>query len=159
MSIQEEIDVILAQTKRGELSRGDRIFWIDVLMEKYFFEQGEMPDSMAMEKLTDLILHEELTDMNPHKVSQTEYSFLSEHQSNHRGSKELLIGKSLDMIASDGQSHDKPVRRERSWYENSLIDKMSDSGSKERNRAYTEFIKVQPVFMRNLRDVSEMGAE
>jgi len=151
--LHEDITVLQKATKRGEFPRELRIERIEQLTEDYYRMAGEIPDGVALERLADLILHEELTDMNEHKVSQTEYPFLSESQFDRRESKEIATGGDrMSMNAADGGKHEKPDRRVRNGYENLLIDKRARSRNKERRQKYEEFTKVQPVITWNLRE-------
>jgi hypothetical protein len=100
---------------------------------------------VALERLADLCLYEELTDENIHKVAHTEYPFLSEHQFDRRDNRESSVGEAIDNSAADGGKHYKPTRRTRSDYENSFIDKKARIRNKERKKAYHDFTKVQPV--------------
>lgn len=153
--LHEDITKLQAATKRGEFPRDLRIEKVEQLAEDYYRLAGEIPDAVSLERLADLILYEELTDMNEHKVSQTEYPFLSEHQFDRREGKEIATGKRMDMNAADGGKHEKPDRRVRNGYENLLIDKRARSRNKERRQKYNEFTKVQPVVKWNLREASE----
>ncbi|MCO0597392.1 hypothetical protein NGI46_07915 [Peribacillus butanolivorans] len=151
--LHEDITKLQAATKRGEFPRELRMEKVEELTESYYRLAGEMPDGVALERLTDLILHEELTDMNEHKVSQTEYPFLSEHQFDRRENKEVATGGDrMNMNAADGGKHEKPDRRQRNSYENLLIDRKARSRNKERRQKYNEFTKVQPVITWNFRE-------
>jgi hypothetical protein len=150
MNLYEEITKLQTETKRGELPREDRLVKINDLIEDYFAEYGEMPDGVALERLTDLCLYEELTDSNIHKVAHNEYPFLSEHQFDRRDSRESSVGDAIDNSASDGRKHLKPTRRSRSDYENGFIDKKAKIRNKDRKQKYNEFTKVQPVIVRKI---------
>lgn len=150
MNIHEEITKLQQATKRGELPRELRIVKIEQLTEDYYAIKGKMPDAVALERLSDLCLYEELTDPSLTKVQDEEYPFLSERQFDRRDSKEIATGKAMDMNAADGQKHGKPERRKRSGYENRFVDKKAKSRNQERKRKYTEFTKVQPVLVRKI---------
>jgi hypothetical protein len=113
---------------------------------------GEWPDAVALERLADLCLYEELTDNNEHKISQTEYPFLSERQFDRRDSREVKSAFGMDGNAADGQKHGRPTRRERTGYENRFVDKKAKIRNAERKRNYNEFTKVQPVIVRKIGD-------
>jgi hypothetical protein len=148
--IHEDITLLQADTKRGELPREVRIEKINTLIENYFGKTGEMPDETALERLSDLILYEELTDSNEHKISQTEYPFLSERQFDRRDSREVKSKYDMDGNALDGRNHGMPTRRERTGYENRFIDKKAKIRNKERKKTYDQFTKVQPVITRRI---------
>jgi hypothetical protein len=143
--LHEDITELQKVTKRGELPRELRLVKIEQLTEDYFAKTGEMPDTVVLERLSDLCLYEELTDSNEHKISQTEYPFLSERQFDRRDSREVKSRYDMDGNAADGRKHGIPTRRERTGYENRFIDKKAKIRNKDRKKAYTEFTKVQPV--------------
>ncbi|MBA9027537.1 hypothetical protein [Peribacillus huizhouensis] len=153
--LHESITKLQAETKRGELPRELRMVKIEQLTEDYYAKAGEMPDEVALERLADLVLYEELSDMNEHKIAQTEYPFLSERQFDRRDSRESSVGDAIDNSAADGRVHLKPTKRERTGYENRFVDRKTKTRNVERKRKYIEFTKVQPVSVRNLRDISE----
>jgi hypothetical protein len=148
--LHEDITKIQQSTKLGELPREVRLGRIEQLTEDYYAKTGEMPDNVALERLADLVLYEELTDPNIHKVAHTEYPFLSEHQFDRRDSRESSVGDAIDNSANDGRRHTKPTRRTRSEYENSFVDKKAKIRNKERKKTYHEFTKVQPVYIRKM---------
>ncbi|CAM3636534.1 hypothetical protein [Mesobacillus zeae] len=150
--LHEAITELQQATKRGEMPREVRIVKIEALVEDYFAKAGEMPDSTALERLADLCLHEELTDTNEHKISQTEYPFLSERQFDRRDNREVKSTTGMDGNAADGQKHGVPTRRKRTDYENRFVDKKSRIRNKERKHRYVEFTKVQPVVVYKLGD-------
>lgn len=150
MNLHEEITKLQAATKRGELPREVRLIKIEELTERYYADRGEIPDGLALERLADLCLYEELTDPNIHKVAHNEYPFLSEHQFDRRDNRESVVGEAIDNSAADGRKHTKPTRRTRSEYENKLVDKKAKIRNKERKKQYAEFTKVQPVIVRKI---------
>lgn len=152
--LHEDITELQAATKRGEFPREFRIEKINQLTEDYFRLAGEMPDEVALERLTDLILYEELTDPNIHKVLQTEYPFLSERQFERRDNREIVAGENIENNATDGRDYTKQVRRKRSGYENRLVDKKARSENMERRLKYNAFIagKTPGVFTVNIKD-------
>jgi hypothetical protein len=143
--LHEAITQLQQATKRGEMPRKERMGRIEALAEEYFAKAGEMLDAVALERMSDLCLWEELTDNNEHKTSQTEYPFLSERQYDRRDSREVKSKNDMDGNAVDGRKHGLPTRRERTAYENRFVDKKARIRNKERKREYQEFTKVQPV--------------
>jgi hypothetical protein len=148
--LHEDITQLQADTKRGELPREVRIVKISTLIEDYFGKTGEMPDGITLDRMSDLILYEELTDSNEHKISQTEYPFLSERQFDRRDNREVKSKYDMDGNALDGRNHGMPTRRERTGYENRFIDKKAKIRNKERKKTYDTFTKVQPVITRRI---------
>ena len=149
--INDKIDDIKARTKAGKLPREERVAEIDRAIEEYFANTGNMPDGVALERLTDLLLYEELTDDNEHKVAHSEYPFLSERQFERRDNREHITKEeTMEMNAVDGRRHMKPKRRKRTDYEDLFLDKKTRSINKERRKKYAEFTKVQPVITKNV---------
>jgi hypothetical protein len=148
--LHEAITQLQADTKRGELPREVRIVKINTLIEDYFGKTGEMPDAVALERLADLILYEELTDSDRMKVRNNEYPILSEYQFDRRDNVVSTVGDDIENSPSDGRKHLKPTRRTRSDYENKFVNKKAKIRNKERKQAYTEFTKVQPVIIRKI---------
>jgi hypothetical protein len=160
--LHEDITQLHQATKRGELPREVRLGKIEALTEEYFAVAGEMPDSVALERLADLCLHEELTDPDEHKVSRNEYPFLSDTQIARRQEGkhsrktdnpkiEVPLGIA-ENFGIDGKMHDYPARRVRSERENAFVDKEARIRNKERKHKYVEFTKVQPVYYDKIRD-------
>jgi hypothetical protein len=156
--LHEDITKLQTATKRGELPREVRIGKINSLIEEYFGKTGEMPDTVALERLADLVLYEELTDDDRMKVRNNEYPFLSETQLARRqeglhargGTSGEVPLSAADSVGSDGKSYGIPTRRERNKRENRFVDKEAKIRNKERKHNYTEFTKVQPVIVRKI---------
>jgi hypothetical protein len=148
--LHEAITELQQATKRGEMPREVRLGKIEVLTEGYYAKAGEMPDVVALERMADLCLHEELYNPSLTKMQDEEYPIMSERQYDRRQNTEFATGKRLDQNAADGQSHAVPLRRKRSEYENRFVDKKAKIRNKERKREYIEFTKVQPVYVRKM---------
>jgi hypothetical protein len=144
--LHESITQLQAATKRGEMPREVRLGKIEELTEAYFAATGEMPDSVALERLANLCLHEELTDSHPDKVSRTEYPFFSDHQFEERYKSEASF-KLAEERGVDGRDYKPPVRRVRTNKDNRFVDKHAKIRNKERQSVYHEFTKVQPVYV------------
>lgn len=153
--LHEAITQLQMDTKRGKLPRELRLVKIEQLTEDYYAKTGEMPDGVALERLADLCLYEELTDPNPDKVTKAEYPFLSEHQFEERYKAEVSE-KVAEEYGTDGRNHKPPLRRKRTKKDEKFIDKNAKIRNKERKRRYAEFTKVQPVITRH---ISEIGAD
>lgn len=147
MNIHEEITKLQTETRRGELPRELRMVKIEALTEEYFAKTGKMPDEVALERLADLCLHEELSDTHPDKVTRTEYPFFSETQFEERYKSETSF-VFAEEHGVDGRDHKPPVRRKRTSKDNKFVDKNARIRNKERQRVYTEFTKTQPVHIR-----------
>jgi hypothetical protein len=155
--LHESITELQQATKRGVLSRERRFEYIEAITEEYFRLTGEMPDAVALERMADLCLWEELTDPDEHKVSRNEYPFLSETQiarrqegKHSRKTDNPKIEVPLGIAENygvDGKTHDYPTRRQRSERENRFVDKEAKARNKARREKYTEFTKVQTVII------------
>jgi hypothetical protein len=162
VQLHEVITDLQRATKQGVLPRELRLVKIGELTEEYFAKTGEMPDAVALERLADLCLYEELTDSNPDKMTAEEYPLMSDTQlarrqeGKHRKKEanyriEVPLGIA-ENYGSDGKMHDYPTRRQRSERENRFVDKEARSRNKERQRVYNEFTKVQPVYYDKIGD-------
>jgi hypothetical protein len=149
-----------ALTEQNYRPNGTRLKQIELMTEAYFLDTGEMPDSTALQRLSDLCLYEELTDTDEHKIAHNEYPIMSEtqiarrqegkHSRNEDNPKiEVPLGIA-ENYGTDGRMHDYPYRRQRSERENKFIDAEARERNKHRNETYKEFTKVQPVVVRRL---------
>jgi hypothetical protein len=107
------------------------------------------PDT-SIDRLADILLHDKLYNPSLTKMLDEEYPIMSERQFDRRESREVKSTKDMDGNSADGRYHGKPTRRERSAYENRFVDKKARIRNKERKKAYQEFTKVQPVFIRKM---------
>jgi hypothetical protein len=156
--LHEVITEMQRATKQGALPRELRLVKIEKLTEEYFAKTGEMPDAIALERLSDLCLYEELTDSDRMKVRNNEYPFLSETQMARRqeglhargGTSGEVPLSAADSLGSDGRNYGIPTRRERNSRENRFVDKEAKIRNKERKQKYMEFTKVQPVIIRKI---------
>jgi hypothetical protein len=151
----EIIADIRRRTKAGELPREVRIAVIDEAVETWFRETGEMPDAKQLERLADLILHEELTDGSNEILSDTQIARRQEgkHARKTNNPKIEVPFKVAENVGVDNRNYNKPARRERSQRENEHVDKAAKIRNKDRKKAYSDFTKVQPV---EVRKVSEL---
>jgi hypothetical protein len=147
--LHEDITKLQAETKRGELPRELRLVKIDNLTEEYFAKTGEWPDAIALERLADLCLYEELTDTDRMKVRNNEYPFFSETQFEERRKAEASF-KLSEEHGVDGRNYKPPGRRERTKRDINFIDKNAKIRNKDRKQRYHEFTKVQPVVVRKI---------
>ncbi|AZU61054.1 hypothetical protein [Neobacillus mesonae] len=132
-----KIDELWAATKRGELPRAARFEAIERLTNEYIAATGKRPEPAQLDRLATLCLYEEVTDATPWKTKNTEYPIHSEEQRNQIEKNEARFEH------ADGNKFRKPVRRKRSDYENTVIDRRAMNA--ERKRKYRDFTKVQPV--------------
>jgi hypothetical protein len=153
--LHEVITQLHAETKRGELPRTLRFSKIEKLTEEYFGKTGEWPDSIALERIANLCLYEELTDPNPDKITTEEYPIMSETQlarrreGKHRKKEanyriEVPLGIA-ENYGTDGRVYDYPTRRDRSERENSFVDTEAKSRNEERRSVYNAFVNGKSV--------------
>jgi hypothetical protein len=160
--LHEDITLLQAETKRGDLPRKLRFVKIKQLTEDYFENTGEIPDVVSLERLSSLCLYEELTDPNPDKMTTEEYPIMSDTQrarrieGKHRKKEanyriEVPLGIA-ENYGTDGRVHDFPTKRERSERENRFVDTEARSRNEDRKKAYTAFVngKSQGMFSINV---------
>jgi hypothetical protein len=82
---------------------------IDRLLESYFAHSLKVPDSKQLDKLSDLMLREELRDPDPYKVQHNEYPILSERQMERRVVSEVSL-QWAEEVAVDGVDYRAKTR-------------------------------------------------
>lgn len=147
--IEEIAEQVAAEKFAGTLADRDyRKQQIDALIEDHFAETGAMPDDTQIERLTDALLCEELTDSTPYKIANTEYPFMNERMFDERAAK------NASEVAVDHEQERKITgsRRQRSPYENALSDRKAKAQNKERRRRYNDFVsgKTDGMFTVNI---------
>lgn len=115
--------------------RTERMRRITELTDEYVAATGERPDGTELERLTDAVLHEELTDQRRNKMTAPEYPFMSDWQLAVRQNREYGIHLA-DERGTDGRNHKRPVRRKRTERENRSVDMFTRSRNAERRRQY-----------------------
>jgi hypothetical protein len=71
----EELEQSASSTSRGYRKQA-----IHELTNAYTKQVGKTPDGSALERLTNVLLHEELSDPRPDKMTLEEYPIMSERQ-------------------------------------------------------------------------------
>lgn len=144
--INDVIQDIRKRTKAGALGRKERMDEIAALIDRYELSPGK--DAETIDRLTNLVLYEELTDPRPDKMTLEEYPIMSETQREERV-KDEVASKLAEEVATDGRNYRVPSRdsnRNMRKYLGQLFrDEDARSRNKERRRAYEEFTKVQPI--------------
>lgn len=110
--------------------RTERMAAVNALTDAYFDSVDKQPDAAELERLTDYILREELTDRHPDKVTRDEYPFFSAWQLELRRDKETS-DTAAEFHGQDGRDHRTPTKRSRTPYERWKV----DAGAKIRNVA------------------------
>jgi hypothetical protein len=83
--------------------RNERMRVINDLIEEYIADTGERPDARSLDKLSSLILYEELKgDTRPNKATAEERPILTSSQVKRRQEKEVT-GNILNVVRSDGK--------------------------------------------------------
>lgn len=118
LTFNNEVERLLG--KGLELKEG--IEAIDVLLEAYVSQVGEVPDSLQLTRLANFILQEELKYKHPDKVTKTEFPFLGKRQLIIRSKREFpadLSNKSFDPEKQIKKRHKFYCKRGRgnSWQE------------------------------------------
>ncbi len=62
----------------GEVPRDARMQMVEDLTDAYVEQTGKTPDGPLLERLANVILHEELSDSHPDKMTLEEYPIMSE---------------------------------------------------------------------------------
>ncbi|MED4828162.1 hypothetical protein [Bacillus atrophaeus] len=148
--LHEMITELYARTKAGGLARQERMEEITALSDAYFDSTGEHPEPVALERMANLVLFEELSDSHPDKVTREENPIMSDEQvarrkegkhrkksNNPRIEVPLSIGQN---VGSDGRNHSYPTKRQRSERESAFVDKAAMARNKGRRRQYRKFI-------------------
>lgn len=126
------------------VDRGERILAVRALIDAYVDSVGETPDDAQLERLTDYILREELTDMHPDKVTNTEYPFMSDWQLELRRDRETSL-KVAEETGTDGRDYREPKRRRRTGYENWHVDTHAKIRNRERAAQYKRDTGPGPI--------------
>lgn len=76
--------------KEHRSQRATRLLFSDDLIEHYFSTNEQIPPSTVLDRLGTLILQDEFSDMNPHKVKHAERPVLSARQLETRARRETI---------------------------------------------------------------------
>lgn len=116
--LHEAISALYERTKAGALGREARIVEINALLAAF---DGTTPAN-ALERISDLILYEELSDTRRNKMSAEEYPIMSENQENRRkddrhvrkrpeGSGREVSLREASSVDIEGRNYRRPVRK------------------------------------------------
>jgi len=131
--------------------RTERMSAVKALTDRYIETYGTPPDAVQLERLTDYILREELTDPDRMKTRKEEYPFLSERQLERRQEHEYSEGLA-ETYDTDGINRAKPERRHRTAKEHRFVDKVAQAKNRKRNAQYKRNTSPGPVISYNMRD-------
>lgn len=124
--------------------RGERMAAVHALTEAYIDSVGVAPDPAEVERLTDYILREELTDRHPDKIARDEYPFMSDWQLGRRENHEYSLGLAETYDVA-GVNRAKPERRHRTAREERFIDRAARRKNRARNAQYRRDTSPGPV--------------
>jgi hypothetical protein len=146
-------DEVTALIERNIADRSERMLAVQAVTDAYIDSMdGELPDPAHLERLTDYVLREELTDRHPDKVTREEYPFMSQRQLERRRFTQIPIHWLDDKLDTDGNEYKSLKRRKRSVYEMVWVDKHAKIRNKERAAQYRKDISAGPIVPYNLRD-------
>lgn len=117
---------------------------IKSLTDAYVASVGQRPEPKQLERLADLLLYEDLSNIHPDKMAREEYPIMSDHQLSRRHSGEVSM-KVAEEYGVDRRNYKPPVRRKRTRRETWQIDREAKSRNEERRKTYREFTRVQSV--------------
>lgn len=126
----EAITTEFTRYKTEKTSRAERMAFSEQLSEQYFVKNGNWPAVSVLDRLSTLILQDELTDATPWKSQRNEYHIQSprEELDYYKG----LTARSIpETMATDGTDKRIPTRRKRLPSEYAAIDRQA--GRKRRN--------------------------
>lgn len=150
-SIISEAEYIIEQTKKGELPREERIDRLSYLCEDLALTAAEYSNKDAIyaliERLSNAVLHEELTDPTPWKSQHAEYPVYSENMLNQKRWKDAPQEAAAD-YGTDRKNHAKPVRRKRTNSELAFANRAVKSRERARKASYRAFMKGEEVPVR-----------
>lgn len=131
--------------------RNARMAAVSALTEDYVMRYGEYPDMIQLERLTDYILREELTNTDRMKARNDEYPFLSERQFERRREHEVPL-EVAEEYGADGRNYRVPKRRKRSIKELIFVDEHAKIRNKLRAAKYRRDTAPGPIVTYNLND-------
>lgn len=134
-----------------EPNRTKRIAMIDAMINDYVTRYGESPPSDQLERLADAIMHEEITDRHPDKMSRAEFPIMSQRQLERRHDREYNfdLAENYDV---NGKNYGKPERRHRIAKEQRFIERTAQQRNRARNAQYKRDTSPGTVAIYNLRD-------
>lgn len=89
--------------------REQRMELSDKLINTYVRTTGKVPDGVQLDRLSTLILRDELASKQKNKVQKMEYNFHSEWQEEKR-KREEVDGRLASNYGTDGKKHGKGKR-------------------------------------------------
>jgi hypothetical protein len=155
MSFVDRLDKFKERMSNGELeNREYRLLNFHLALKEYLNTCKERPSNEDIYKLTEMILHEELSDNHPDKMTREEYPILSDAQLARRqegkhvknNDKTTRIEVPLEVASeygTDMRSYKYPKRRVRSERENVSVNKRTGSENRLRKLKHKAFVDGQ----------------
>lgn len=118
---------------------------VNFLTTEYIKQTGNRPDHKQVDRLSDLLLYDDLNDTNPHKIQHCEYPILSASQLDRRRFGGRSEGSNMygetsleeaEYVAADGRDYRYPNRRKRTIHELIFVDESAKIRNKERADQY-----------------------
>lgn len=99
----------IAKAGDGKTDVQGRIGAVERMSDAFITCRGTRPDSTQLDRLASLILRDELTDKNEHKMAQQEYPLLSDRQQERRHRGEVSA-RWTESVAIDGRDYQPKTR-------------------------------------------------
>ncbi|UMR33968.1 hypothetical protein MJ749_14815 [Paenibacillus polymyxa] len=135
--------------------RTKRMVAVGELIDTYVEAHGVSPDEAQLDRLSDYILREELTNTDRMKTRKEEYPFLSERQFERRRENEVPL-EVAEEYAVDGRNYRLPKRRKRSTKELIYVDENARIRNELRAKRYKRDTSPGALMTYNL---NESGGE
>lgn len=115
-----EVTAEFTRYKNEKTTREHRMSFADDLYERFFAENGDFRiATTVLDRLTTLILKDELSDTHPDKMSREDYPIMSARQEDTRRRKERSMSAAQD-IAISGIDYREQTRDSRRKYRESF---------------------------------------
>ncbi|WP_145412485.1 hypothetical protein [Paenibacillus xylanexedens] len=133
----------------GIEDRTERMAAVSALIDSYVAVHGVSPDAAQLDRLSDYILREELTNTDRMKSRNEEYPFLSERQFERRRENEVPL-EVAEEYGADGRNYRVPKRRKRSTKELIHVDEHARIHNELRAKRYKRDTSPGEVVTYNL---------
>jgi len=147
--------------KKSSTTYKQRIQKVSEVTNAYITQTGTMPDTLPLDKLSDLILFDDLHDRNPHKSAHSECPILSAKQLDRRrfggrGEDSNMVGETslaeAENIGTDGRDYRYPNRRKRTIDELIYVDANARILNEAREKQYKKDTSASKLVRYNLND-------
>lgn len=155
VAIIDETNAIITETKEGKLEFDNRLARLDQLTEMISDLNPETRKTarvqQILERLSNMVLYDDLTDPTPWKSHHSEYPIYSDSMTKRRTSKDSQLLVAEATYDSFGRFRGKPERRLRTKHEDEVINARTKSENDERQKKYKDFVagrKKVPMLLR-----------